>query len=411
MLILGFLGPQFIYQIRPHTFFISGLAVGAIVLLILAGTIFQPVSSRKQILSIGSLLVAYALGFYLPYEIVQWLIFGLSILLVLYFIMTNPIRSMVTGSIVGAFVVSAMVFWGFSTPVIFHEAQAKYEDKVLFTTETQFHQLAITQWKNDYWFYIDQLKNLSSIDEYLYYEPMVHSVFTVADDVENALVIGGENGCLIREVLKHPELQRVDVLSYDSLLRNLAMENPYFTRMNKDAFSDNKVHIIHEDLLSSVSNATKKYDAIFIDLPDPRNIETNQYYTIEFYQLIKKMLRKDGVMITQAGSSYFATEAFYTIGQTLQKSGFSPLPLHNQILTLGEWGWYLCKKDRKSADIHKKLLSAEAPDVDTRWYNQDAARLITAFGKTHLDTMHVHVNSLDNPLVYQYYLKGNWRLD
>jgi spermidine synthase len=291
------------------------------------------------------------------------------------------------------------------------EEQPEYEDKVVYTDETQFHKLVITQWHKDFWFYIDRLKNVSSIDEYLYYEPMVHSVFKIEDKLQDVLVIGGENGCLVREVLKYDNVNRIDLISYDTLFRNLGRENPYFIKMNKNAFNHNKVHVIHENLLNYLMNCKSKYQAIFIDLPDPRSIETNQYYTREFYNLVRIILDDHGIMITQAGSPYFATRAFYAIGQTIIQSGFHILPIHNQVLTLGEWGWYICSLSKDQELMEKKLVSPQVVNLITRWFNDEAAQLIAAFGKTYYDTFNVEINSMDNPLVYQYYLKGNWNLN
>ena len=356
-------------------------------------------------------MLAYGLGSLLPVATLHYFIMGFSIIVGLYFLFTSQSRFIYKSYVFGIALLSAMVFWSFSTPIHLFSEQPTYEDKVVFSSKTHHHDLVITQWHDDYWYFIDQLKNLSSIDEYLYYEPMVHSVFDVSAQTEKALVLGGENGCLIREVLKYDQLNRVDVISYDTLLRNLGMVNPYFTQVNKHAYDHEKVYIIHKDLLQFISTAKQTYDLIFIDLPDPRSIESNQYYTMEFYQLIRNLLSDQGVMITQAGSPYFATEAFYAIGKTIQSSGFHTLPIHNQILTLGEWGWYICSKDQSAEQLKKILLSAKNNSVQTRWYNQEAAQLISSFGKTNHELVEVPINTLENPLVYKYYLKGNWDLN
>ena len=52
-------------------------------------------------------------------------------------------------------------------------------------------------------------------------------------------------------------------------------------------------------------------------------------------------LRPNGVIVTQAGSPYYATKAFYCIEKTMQSAGFNTIPLRNQVLTLGEWGWVM----------------------------------------------------------------------
>ena len=62
---------------------------------------------------------------------------------------------------------------------------------------------------------------------------------------------------------------------------------------------------------------THFYDVIIIDLPDPRSVELSRLYSQEFYSICKRRLRPNGFVITQAGSPYFATQAFNCINKTL----------------------------------------------------------------------------------------------
>lgn len=410
IILISWLAPQFIYQTRPYTFYISGFAF-ALILLVSGASISLPNRISIYRWSFFFVLSGYLIGHYIPISYLQLVLFGFSFLALLVFLWFESVKKIRTALVLATVLVSALIFWRFATPITLFEEQESYEDKVLFSKETQYHQLVVTQWHDNKWFFIDGLKNLSSIDEYLYYEPMVHAVFKVADQSREVLVLGGENGCLLREVIKYKEVSSVDVVSYDSILSNLGMDHPYFTEMNQQAYANGNIHMINQDLLEYISQTRKKYDAIFIDLPDPRSIESNQYYTFEFYELIKKLMEKDGVMITQAGSPYFATEAFLSIGRTIEAAGFYTKPIHNQILTLGEWGWYICSLDQSSGEMGTKLTMQKEVGVDTKWFNNEAAQLIAAFGKPQSDTTHIGINSIENPLVYQYYLKGNWNLN
>ncbi len=399
------MGPQAIYQIRPYTFYISGIVVGMI--LVISSSVVL-LNSSRILLNYTLFLSGYFLGSFLGPLQMQYIIMGLLLIFIINYILSDQLGNIYKFLVSAIFAFSFSIYWYLSIPILQFNEQFDYEDKVILASETQHHKLVVTQWQDDNWFFIDKLKNVSSIDEYLYYEPMTHAVFKIAKNIKNILVIGGENGCLIREALKYEDVKRIEVVSYDTILLSLGMANQYYIEMNKKAFASKKVKIIQEDLLRFIADTNKKYDAIFVDLPDPRSIETNQYYTIEFYELIKNLLVEEGVMITQAGSPYFATEAFFTIGATIQEAGFNVLPIHNQILTLGEWGWYICSIDQQSSHMKDRLLVSKKLDIETRWFNHEAAVLISSFGKTNTDTLQTQVNSLDNPVVYQYYLKGTW---
>ncbi|MCG8308871.1 MAG: hypothetical protein MI975_15865 [Cytophagales bacterium] len=409
LLVTCLLGPLFVYQVRPYTFYISGIVIGGIIIASISAFALNDHARLVYPRNLSLVIASFVAGYLTPWQILQYLVFGLSVFVAtIFFIRSNiKIRLTVAGSI--AVIGVALVI--FQKPLNFFEEQAEYDDKVLYAARTQFHKVVITQWQNDQWIFIDGLKNISSIDEYLFYEPMAHGVFKIGENIKHVLVIGGENGCLIREILKYKNVQSIDVVSYDTLLRNIGMENEYLMRMNESSYSDRRVKVLDENITDFISNANRSYHAVFIDLPDPRSIETNQYYTLEFYEQIIKILDEKGVMITQAGSPYFASKAYFSIGKTIERAGFHTLPLHNQILTLGEWGWFPGSKTMARHEMKAKLVNGKIPDVRTRWFNEEAAKLVSAFGKTHTDTLNIGINTFENPLVYQYYLKGNWELN
>ena len=354
-------------------------------------------------------IVAFSVAYFTSWNYLQYIAMALSTVLAGIFIFEY--RMGVSISMIVLAAITAVIYWQFAIPLNHFREQTSYEDKVLFAANTQFHKIVVTQWQDDYWVFKDKLKDISSIDDFLFYEPMVHSLFRIHEEIRDVLVVGGENGCLIKEVLKYPGIKSLDMISYDTLLRDIGEKEVFFTMMNEGAFEHEKTNIIRKDLISYLSETDRRYDAIFIDLPDPRSIETNQYYTREFYQMIARILHDDGIMITQAGSPYFATVAFLSIGQTIQKAGFQILPLHNQILTLGEWGWYIASPSLPGKVMKKRLESETSEQVETKWFDNEAAKMISSFGKM-TDVADVPVvNTLDSPLVYQYYLKGNWPLN
>jgi spermidine synthase len=292
----------------------------------------------------------------------------------------------------------------------FNEHQKNFEDKVIYSETTDKFEVVITQWMDNYWLYLNQLKNLSSIDEFLYYEPFAHTPSLIRKP-GRVLVLGGENGCLIRELLKYENVERIDLVPYDPAMLSFCTSNPIMKKINKNSLSHAKVNWIDSSLLAFITQSRDLYDLVFIDLPDPRNLEINQYYTVEFYTYLHKMLPEEGIIITQAGSPYFATKAFLAIEKTIQESGFNTLPIHNQVITLGEWGWIIGMKNKDPSEIRPLLLRADFSFIDTRWVDREAMGLITSFGKNYIAVDRIEKNTIGNPVVYQYFLEGNWELE
>ena len=286
--------------------------------------------------------------------------------------------------------------------------QSRYYDKVVYSRTGSFQQIDVTEWEGNYWFYYNNVNQFSSIDEWLYAEPMVHPVMELSEYDRDVLVIGGENGIIAREILKH-DVHILDIVPLDFELIAEGAGNRFFTRVNKNALTDSRVEIHHTNAFRFLHSRKDRYDVILIDVPDPLDLELNEYYTKEFYQLCYDALRTDGIMITQAGSPYFATKAFMAIEKTIIAANFATLPLHNQVLTLGEWGWVIGSKKMNRAMLRNTAKKLKFNHLDTRWINNEAMQLLISFGKPYQPIDSVAVNSLKNPVIHSYYKSGTWK--
>jgi len=196
-------------------------------------------------------------------------------------------------------------------------------------------------------------------------------------------------------------------------MTELGMSHPLLTEMNQNSLSDSKVKVLNQDAFTFMESEAGYYDAIIIDLPDPKTVELGRMYSYEFYLLCFKHLRPNGAIITQAGSPYYAARAFKCIDISMQEAGFSTVPLHNQVVTLGEWGWVLGVKNREEQELKNIMQQLSFEDIPTRWINTEAMTLMTSFGRDVFDpnpTDSVEINRVHNPVLYKYYLKGNWDL-
>ena len=154
-------------------------------------------------------------------------------------------------------------------------------------------------------------------------------------------------------------------------MTRLASEHPILVDLNSGALKESRVNVINEDGYQFLEATKSFYDIVIIDLPDPRSVELGRLYTNEFYTLCYRSLRPNGIVITQAGSPYYATKAFRCIEKTVHSAGFSTIPLHNQIITLGEWGWVLGVKSQVKPEVLKrKLQSLSFEDINVRWINK-----------------------------------------
>ena len=313
-----------------------------------------------------------------------------------------------------AVIVFAMISTGayYASPIILQGEQARYKDKVVFEKQSKYQRIVITQWKNDYWLYINGNQQLSTIDEDKYHEPLIHPALNIIQERKHILVLGGGDGCAVREILKYPDVEKITLVDLDSVMTNMGKYNPILRELNEDAFHHPKLEIINTDAFNFMEKGENYYDAIIVDLPDPRSVELNRLYTLQFYQLCHLKLKKHGVLLTQAGSPYYATKAFLCIDKTMAAAGFSTQKMHNQVITLGEWGWVMGVKSWPEEKDLKNALQQMEFTIPTRWLNQDAMLMMCNFGKNIYEATNdsIAINQIQNPVLYRYYLKGNWDL-
>lgn len=290
--------------------------------------------------------------------------------------------------------------------------EIRYKDRVVFSEQTRYQRIVITQSQEDFWLFINGNQQLSSIDEIMYHEPLVHPVMGLLKEPKHILVLGGGDGGAVREILKYPSVEKITLVDLDPRMTELGQTHDWLVTMNRNSMNHEKVEIINADGYTWMESQKQYFDAIIIDLPDPKTVELGRLYSYEFYKLCYNRLRPHGIITTQAGSPYYAARAFNCIDLTMQEAGFTTAPLHNQVVTLGEWGWVLGAKEVEKEVLKTALQNLRFGAIPTQWINHEAMTLITSFGKRVFpdDEKVVEVNRIHNPVLYKYYLDGKWDL-
>ncbi len=365
---------------------------------------------------VGGLFFAFLGLPYLGLTYTPFILGGINLMvaLLLFFSMRKSLWSRKRFIVIaGSFTVVCIAVGSvFAEPIIFHGEQQRYRDKVIYSQQSKYQKIVITEWKNDYWLYLNGNQQLSTVDEDKYHEPLVHPAMQLAVHPTSVLVLGGGDGCAIREILKYNSVERIVLVDLDPQMTEIAKEHPVMRSINEGALSSPLVEVLNQDGFKYLEATKRIFDVIIIDLPDPKSVDLNRLYTREFYSLCSKQLSKDGIVVTQAGSPYFATNAFVCIDRTMESAGFGTLPLHNHVITLGEWGWVVGSKRFNQTQLKRQTLTKDFDGIKTKWINKEAMRMMVSFGKNiYVEEMEeIEINTIHNPVLYHYYLKGNWDL-
>ena len=351
---------------------------------------------------LGLTYTPFVLGL-INFTVALWLFFKLKDLIKPSFYKKLALAFMLTGAII-------IIGFIFAKPIIEYGDQQKYRDRIVYAEQTPYQKIVLTQWNDVYSVFINGNLQLSSFDEYLYHEPLIHPVMQLSSQKERVLLLGGGDGCAVREILKYSDVKSITVVDLDPAMTNLGKDNSILQKINKSSLSNQAVEIHNADAYKFLENSEITYDVIIIDLPDPNNVDLAKLYSKEFYQECNNHLSPGGYIITQAGSPYYATKAFYCIEKSMKSAGFQTLPLQNQVMTMGQWGWILAHKSISKNHIKIDLHNIDFDKLDCRWLNNDAIRVITSFGKPIVDTSGIQLNTIFRPVLHDYYDKGNWEV-
>lgn len=251
-----------------------------------------------------------------------------------------------------------------------------FADEMIYSEQTPYQRIVLTSHprNGEVRLYLDGHLQFAALDEHRYHESLVHPVMSLGKPPRKVLVLGGGDGLAIREVLKFPTVQAIELVDIDPSMTELSQRFAVIRKLNADSLLDPRVQIIHADAFNYVQQAFARlkesgawYDRIIIDLPDPHSEVLNKLYCKEFYKLIHRILAADGAFVTQSSSPIITREAFWCIEATITAAGFRVVPYHTHLNSFGEWGFQIAVKRSnpielrtiKLADLQRKYLSNE----------------------------------------------------
>jgi len=138
-------------------------------------------------------------------------------------------------------------------------------------------------------------------DEYIYHEILVHPGMVLHNRPEEILVVGGGEGAVLREVLRHPSVKRVVMVDIDREVVELCKR--YLPGWSNGAFDDQRVEVVYTDARKYIKMSGDYFDLVIMDLTEPvDNGPSYLLFTKQFFQLVYNRLKEDGIITLQSGS-------------------------------------------------------------------------------------------------------------
>jgi spermidine synthase len=132
-------------------------------------------------------------------------------------------------------------------------------------------------------------------------EEAVHYALLEHPAPRQILMIGGGASGAVVQALRHPTVERIDLVELDPAL--IGMARQFFPSESSSLFSDSRVHLHYADGRYYLKSARDTFDVIIVNVPDPQTAQLNRFYTAEFFRSAREHLAPGGLLALQLRSS------------------------------------------------------------------------------------------------------------
>ncbi|MGP6088303.1 polyamine aminopropyltransferase [Antarctobacter jejuensis] len=187
-----------------------------------------------------------------------------------------------------------------------HYAQSFTVDKLLYDSETEHQRLRV--FENDTFgriLTLDDVIQTTEGDNFIYHEMLTHVPILAHGAARRVCIVGGGDGGMAREVLKHTSVDHVTMVEIDAGVLEFSKE--YLPMLSQGAFDDPRLDLVIADGAEFMKTTQGGYDVIIVDSTDPIG-PGEVLFSDTFYGHAKRALTPGGILVTQNGVPFMQGE-------------------------------------------------------------------------------------------------------
>lgn len=187
-----------------------------------------------------------------------------------------------------------------------HYAQRLRVDEMLYDSNTEHQRLKVFQ--NGQFgriLTLDDVVQTTEGDNFIYHEMLTHVPILAHGNAKRVLIIGGGDGGMAREALRHTSVEHVTMVEIDGGVVDFSKE--YLPMLSDGAFDDPRLNLVINDGAVFMKENTEKFDVIIVDSTDPIG-PGEVLFTDTFYGHAARSLTEDGIIVTQNGVPFMQGE-------------------------------------------------------------------------------------------------------
>ncbi len=238
---------------------------------------------------------------------------------------------------------------------------------------SQYGNICVIENEGQYIFFQDGAPNIiTPIPDIPFVEEFVHLPLLAHPEPKKLLILSGGAGGVINEALKHPSIETIEYAELDPLLIDLFRKFP--TPLTESELNERRVKIEHIDGRLLLQTTRSKYDLILVGISDPSNLQTNRFFTKEFFSLARERLNERGILVLALpGSLTYLNEELKNLNSCIFHTLKSVFPYVRAIpgdgtnLFLVSDSWDISTLDRTQIQERLKQRNMETA-VMIPWY-------------------------------------------
>jgi spermidine synthase len=186
------------------------------------------------------------------------------------------------------------------------------------------------------------------------------------------LIVGGGDGGLLREALRHP----IDQATMVELDRDVVeVTRRLMPAVPGDAFDDPRTRLLIEDGIEFARNTTEHFDVGLVDSTDPKGPSLG-LFSREFYGDMARTLSPSGVLGVQSGSPLYQQDVIAMVRRNMTphfrwvRTYLGTVPTYPGVL----WTFTVGAQTRDPAIVDPNEIAHRLDGIATQYYIPSAHR-------------------------------------
>ncbi len=246
---------------------------------------------------------------------------------------------------------------------IFYEGRTAFQKVLIFENGRFGRVLAL-----------DGIVQTTEADEFIYHEMLAHVPLVGHGAAARVLIIGGGDGGLLEEVLKH-SVEHVTMVEIDREVVDLCRE--HLPDICRTAFEESRTNLIIADGTKFVADTDERFDVIIVDSTDPVG-PGKVLFEPPFYTACRDILKEGGILAMQNGVPFYQDAEFGAAAASIRSvfayAGFFVVAVPTYAGGFMTLGWASQDTDLAALDPGPLERAVARLGLDTRYYNAGVHR-------------------------------------